>query len=386
MPVQREGDERVTSLELFFDLVFVLCITQCTTLMEADPTWTGLGRGLLVLGVLWWAWGGYAWFTSVLDPEEGMVRGAMFGVMAALLVAAMAVPHAFRDEGLTFAVAYGVVRVGHLLLFGVASRELPDLRRSLVTALVPSTLVGVGLLVAASQVDGSAQTALWSVALAIDVGGPFVLGSGGWHLVPKHFAERYGLVFLIALGESIAALGRGAEGELTAGIITAAVAGVACCAAMWWAYFDVVALVAERRLSAAEVGKPQNELARDAYSLLHYLLVAAVVLVAFGLRQTLAQVDRPLAAVPAAALVGGVALYLLAHVAVRLRTVRSVNRQRLVLGVVLLALVPVARHVDALAALAGVSVLLWALITYEATRFAAARDAVRHGDHDRPPS
>jgi low temperature requirement protein LtrA len=155
---------------------------------------------------------------------------------------------------------------------------------------------------------------------------------------------------------------------------------------MWWAYFDVVALVAERRLSAAEVGKPQNELARDAYSLLHYLLVAAVVLVAFGLRQTLAQVDRPLAAVPAAALVGGVALYLLAHVAVRLRTVRSVNRQRLVLGVVLLALVPVARHVDALAALAGVSVLLWALITYEATRFAAARDAVRHGDHDRPPS
>jgi low temperature requirement protein LtrA len=384
--VHREGDERVTPLELFFDLVFVLCITQCSTLMEADPTWHGVGKGLLVLAVLWWGWEGYAWFTSVLDPEEGMVRGAMFAVMAAFLVAAMAVPQAFGDLGLTFAIAYAVVRVGHLVLFGVASRGIPALRRSVWTGLVPSTLVGVALLVGASQVGGAGKVGLWVAAIGLDVAGPFIFGAEGWHLVPRHFAERHGLIFLIALGESIAALGRGADHGMTAGLITAAVIGVACCAAMWWAYFDVVALVAERRLSAATIGREQNELARDSYSLLHYPMVAGVVLVAFGLRQTLAHEDQRLASVPAAALVGGMAVYLLAHVAFRLRNVRSVNRQRLLLGLVLLAAVPVAHRVDAIVALAGITVLLWALIGYEATRFAAARDAVRHAGHDLPPS
>src|SRR3954469_14655358 len=132
--VLREG-ERVTPLELFFDLVFVLCITQCTALMAADPTWKGLGKGLLVLAVLWWAWTGYAWLTSVVDPEEGAVRIAMFGAMAALLVAALCVPRAFEDLGLPSAGALGIVRIGHLVLFGVASRDDPVLRRSIWTAL-----------------------------------------------------------------------------------------------------------------------------------------------------------------------------------------------------------------------------------------------------------
>jgi low temperature requirement protein LtrA len=383
--VHREGDERVTPLELFFDLVFVLCITRCTTLMEADPTWSGVGRGLLVLAVLWWAWVGYAWFTSVLDPEEGMVRGAMFGVMAAFLVAAMAVPRAFEDHGLTFAIAYGVVRLGHLVLFGVASRDLPTLRRAVWTGLVPSTLVGVGLLVVASQVDGGGKVVCWCAAIGLDVLGPYLFGAEGWRIVPRHFAERHGLIFLIALGESIAALGL-ADHDLTALVLTAAGVGVACCAAMWWAYFDVVALVAERRLSAAAVGREQNEMARDSYSLLHFPLVAGVVLVAFGLRQALEHVDRPLARVPAATLVGGMAVYLLGHVAFRLRNVRSINPQRLLLAIVLLALVPVAHHVDGIVVLVGVTALVWLMIGYEATRFAVARDAVRHGTHDEPPS
>lgn len=384
--MHREGDPRVTPLELFFDLVFVLAITQCTASMAADPTWSGMGKGLLVLAVLWWAWEGYAWFTSVLDPEEGVVRGAMFGAMAGLLVTALCVPEAFGAEGLTFAVAYGVVRIGQLALFGVASRDIPSLRRSVVVGLVPSTVVGVGLLVVASQVHGAAQVSLWVTAIALDVAGPFVFGSEGWMLVAHHFAERHGLIFLIALGESIVAIGVGAEHGLTGGVITGAVVAVGLCAAMWWAYFDVVALVAERRLSAAEVGREQNEMARDSYSLLHYPMVAGVVLVALGLKTTLAHVDEPLEMVPAAALVGGVGLYLLAHVAFRLRNVRTLNPQRLALAVVLFALVPVAHQVDALVALSGVTVLLWAMIGYEATRFANARDAVRHGAYDMPPS
>src|SRR3954470_23798407 len=124
--VMRE-DERVTALELFFDLVFVLALTQCTTLMSHDPTWAGMAKELAVLGVLWWSWGGYAWLTSVVDPEEGAVRLVMFVAMGAFLVCALAVPQAFGNYGLLFACAYAVVRGAHIALFMVASSEEPDL-------------------------------------------------------------------------------------------------------------------------------------------------------------------------------------------------------------------------------------------------------------------
>ena len=125
----REG-ERVTPLELFFDLVFVLAITQCTALMAHHPTWSGLAQGLLVLGMLWWAWVGYAWLTSVLDPEEGAVRLVMFGAMAALLIVSLCVPEAFGDLALVFALAYGAVRIAHIALFMLASPEDDALRHS----------------------------------------------------------------------------------------------------------------------------------------------------------------------------------------------------------------------------------------------------------------
>jgi low temperature requirement protein LtrA len=348
--------------------------------MAARGSWEGVGQGLLVLTVLWWAWGGYAWLTSVLNPEEGAVRFAMFGAMAAFLVAALAIPDVFEETGLTFAVAYGVIRVAHLVLFGLASRESPDLRRSIWVALVPGTVIGTALLVIASQLDDTAQGIVWLVALALDMGAPLVFGAAGWQLVPGHFADRYGLIFLIALGESIVAIGIGAEGGLDGGMITAAVVGLALAAAMWWAYFDVVALAAERRLEEQPTGRVQNEMARDSYSFLHLPMVAGVVLVAYGLKKTLEHVGDPLETVPATALVGGVALYLLAHVAFRWRNMRTLNRQRLVLAVGLMALLPVARDVDALVALAGVATLLWALIAYEVIVFREARDRIRHLD------
>jgi low temperature requirement protein LtrA len=142
--VMREG-ERVTPLELFFGLVFVLALTQCTTLMAGTPTWMGLLKGLLVLGMLWWSWVGYAWLTSVVDPEEGAVRLAMFAAMAPFLVAALCVPGAFGSEALLFACAYGAVRTAHIVLFMLASREDPPLRRS-VLGLATSTAIGAGML------------------------------------------------------------------------------------------------------------------------------------------------------------------------------------------------------------------------------------------------
>ena len=375
--VRREG-EQVTPLELFFDLVFVLAITQCTALMSGNPTWTGLVQGILVLGMLWWAWVGYAWLTSVIDPEEGVVRLVMFVSMAALLVASLAVPDAFGDLGLTFAIAYALLRGCWLVLFFIASADTAMLRHSIWIGLVPSTAVGVGLLVGASFLDGSAQLTLWCVALAIDMLGPFLFGSEGWKLEPHHFAERHGLIFIIALGESIVAIGVGSEAGVDAGVITAAVLGVALAATMWWAYFDVVAIVAARVLAGLPVGRQQNEMARDSYSFLHFPMIAGVVLIALGLKKTIAHVDESLVPETAFALVGGLAIYLFAHIAFRWRNVHSINKQRLVIAIALVAFIPFADRPDALVTLAIVTTAMVALIAYEAIHLADARDQIRH--------
>jgi low temperature requirement protein LtrA len=371
------SEDRVTPLELFFDLVFVLAITQCTALMADNPTWEGLAQGLLVLGVLWWSWVGYAWFTSVVDPEEGVVRFAIFAAMAALLVVALCVPEAFDDLALLFACGYAVVRFAQIALFIVASRDDPALRRS-VMGLAGGTAIGVGLLVAASAVDGALQGALWALALMLDMGEPYLFGSEGWKLVPGHFAERHGLIVIIALGESIVAIGLGAEGDVDAGVVAAAVLGVVVAAALWWLYFDVVALVAERRLSKAAAGREQNEIARDSFSYLHFPMVAGIVLVALGLKKTLEHVEDPLDVEIALAMLGGTAVYLLAHVAFRWRNVHRFSTQRLLCAVLLVALIPAAVELPALATLGIVAALLVVLIAYERVQFAELRERLRH--------
>jgi low temperature requirement protein LtrA len=381
----REG-EVVKPLELFFDLVFVLGFTQCTALMADDPTWEGIGRGMLVLAVLWWAWVGYAWLTSVIEPEEGAVRIAIFAAMAGLIVAGLCVPEAFGDRALLFATAYGVVRAGHIALYLIASRENPGLRHSVV-GLGISTALAVGLLIGASFLGVGGQEGLWAAAILIDWGGPALFGVTGWTLVPGHFAERHGLVIILALGESIIAIGVGAEVDLTAGVVTAAVLGVGLAAAIWWTYFDVVALVTARRLTLATEGRERNMLARDSYSYLHFPMVAGIVLAALGIEETLAHVDHALDGVHAFALLGGVAVYLLAHVALRLRNAGTVNVQRLVLALALFAVIPVAMQIPALATLAGINVLLWATIAYETIRvYDERRYRLRHGLDVDPPS
>jgi low temperature requirement protein LtrA len=370
-------DARVTALELFFDLVFVLALTQCTALMAADPTWDGLAKGLLVLAVLWWSWVGYAWLTSVVDPEEGAVRLIIFAAMAALLVASLCVPHVFGSEAGLFAGAYAVVRAAHILLFTLASRQDPNLRRS-VTGLAVSTAIAVGILGLAAFADDGLRLGLWALAVVLDCGGPLVFGVEGWKLVPGHFAERHGLIVLIAIGESIVAIGVGAQETITVGIVVAAVLGTAVAGAFWWLYFDVVALAADRRLSRAAPGREQNSMARDSFSYLHFPMVAGIALVAVGMKKTLVHVDDPLKLVPATAMLGGTAVYLAAHVAFRLRNIGTLNKQRLVVAAAVLVLLPVGIRLPALVTLAILAVVLAALITYEAVRFADARDRIRH--------
>jgi low temperature requirement protein LtrA len=374
--VLREGAD-VTPLELFFDLVFVLALTQCTQLMADQPTWEGVAKGLLVLGVVWWGWVGYAWLTSVVDPEEGAVRLVMFAAMAGFLVVALCVPEAFDDDALVFALAYGAVRVAHILLFLVASRDDPGLRSSTI-GLAGSTALGTGLLVTAAFADGWVQGALWLAALLLDMAGPAFFGTAGWHLVPHHFAERHGLIIIIALGESIVAIGAGVEGQVDLGIAAAAAVGTAIAAGQWWLYFDIVALVAARRLEQAEPGVEQNAIARDSFSYLHFPMVAGIVLVALGMKKTLGHVEDPLKTVPAVALLGGTAIYLLAHVAFRWRNVHRFSAQRLAGALVALALIPLAVELPALATISLVAVLLAVLIVYETLRFAELRDRMRH--------
>ncbi|MEY2571138.1 MAG: hypothetical protein QOE63_1488 [Acidimicrobiaceae bacterium] len=375
--VLRGDVERVTPLELFFDLVFVLALTQCTALMADVPSWAGVAQAMAILMVLWWSWGGYAWLTSVVDPEEGVVRIAMFAAMAAFLVCAISVPGAFDDEAFLFAAAYAAVRVAHIALFVIASRDQPDLRKSVI-GLGISTAIGVGLLLAAAATDNVLQGSLWAVAITLDLAGPYFFGVEGWQMVPRHFVERFGLIIIIALGESIVAIGAGIHGDITAGIVAAAVLGIAVSGALWWLYFDIVALVAERRLVNAAPGRERNSLGRDSFGYLHFPMVAGIILVALGFKKTVGDVDKHLDLIPAVGLLGGTAVYLLAHVAFRWRNVHRFSSQRLVTATVCAALIPLALEIPSLATLAILAAVLVALLAYESIRFAELRDRLRH--------
>jgi low temperature requirement protein LtrA len=371
-----ERGQRVTPLELFFDLVVVFAITQVTGFLSDDPTWSGLLRGLLLLGALWWAWAAYAWLTNTLDPEEGAVRLVMFGSMAAMLIVSLAVPNAFGDDGVTFGIAYFIVRGLHLVLYAIAGKGDRDLLAAVLRT-VPTAVIGPVLLVVAGFLEGPAQLALWGAALAIDYLGVLVGHMRGWRVSPEHFVERHGLVIIIALGESIIAIGVGAAGlPLEPGVILAALLGIAVSACLWWSYFDWAIFIAQARLAEAS-GVEQARLARDLYSYLHLPMVAGIVLFSLGLKTTLAQVDEPLPTIPVLGLCGGVALYFLAHVALRLRIGGGLGHGRPLAAVVLVAMFPLALAVPALAALAMVAAVCIALIAYEALRYPNSRAWIR---------
>ena len=369
-------EQRVTPLELFFDLVFVFAITRVTSLMAHDLSWTTIGQGLLVLAALWWGWSAFAWLTNHVAGDDGRARLVVFVAMAAMVLVALAVPEAFGDHALLFALAYLVMRMAHLGLYWVASREEAEVHVA-VARLLPTAIAGPLLLVAAAFTDGTLQAALWVIALAIDYGGPLVTGVAGYRVHPAHFAERFSLIVIIALGESIVAIGVGAGDEpLDAAIGTAAVLALVASAGLWWAYFDVMAPVAHRRLGELR-GVARNTLARDSFAYLHLPMIAGIELFALGVEQVVGHVGEELSIEASTALFGGVALYLLAHVAFKARLVGSLSRPRLAAAVVCVACIPLGTQLTAVAALALVTALVVALIAYETLRFAADRARVR---------
>lgn len=372
-----EREQRVTALELFFDLVFVFAITQVTGFLYHGPSWTRLVEAFAILMVLWFAWTGYAWLGNTAGSDEGPMRVVLLAAMAPLLVASLAVPQAFGKDALVFGVAYFLVRALHIVAYGLLARGNPELR-AVVLRLARTILPAAGLLVVAGAVPGTGRALCWGAALAIDYGGLMLSSTEGWRVEPAHFAERHGLIIIIALGESIVALGVGASGlALDAGVVAGVVLGLAVAGCLWWAYFDVVATVAERKLrEAGPAGRAR--IARDSYSYLHLPMVAGIVVFAFGVKETLVHVHAHLGTVPAAALCGGVALYLLALSTFKRRNIGSFNYPRLVAAAALFALVPVATRVPALLALGLVAAVSCAMIAYEVRRYAEARDRIRH--------
>jgi len=369
------SEKRVVPLELFFDLVFVFAITQVTVLMSQHPTWEGLGQGLLVLTAVWWCWGAYAWLTNYIAADEGLERLLMFVVMGAMLIAALAVPHAFDEDALLFGLAYAVARWMHIFIWAEANDDV-DTGQAIVR-LARTALPAPALLIVAGLVDdGTLRAALWIVGLGIDYAGPYVYGVSGFRVSPGHFAERFALIVLIALGESIVAIGAGVTGELDAGVLAAAAFGLIVSCSMWWAYFDVVAVVSERRFRRMPADL-RVRIARDSYSYLHLPMIAGIVLVALGVKKTIGHVDEPLKIVPAAALFGGISLYYAGHVGFRLRNLGTINRGRTVALVASLVLIAVTREFDALLVLACAAALTASVIAYEATHFREARRRIR---------
>src|SRR5687768_1995463 len=367
-------EKRVAPLELFFDLVFVFALTQVTALMSEDPTWGGLGRGLLILSALWWAWGAYAWLTNYVAAEEDVERLLILAVMGAFLIAALAVPEAFGDDALVFGIAYAAARWLHIFIFAEANEDVDA--RDAIRRLARTALPAPALLIGAAFLDGTAQALVWALALSVDFAGPYVFGVRGFRVSPGHFAERFALLVIIAIGESIVAIGTGLQGELDVGTVSAALLGLLIAFALWWAYFDVVAIAAERRFRASE-GYRRLRIARDSYSYLHLPMIAGIVLVALGVKKTLGHVDEPLKTIPSVALFGGIALYYAGHVGFRLRNVGTVNRPRLVALAVCLALIPVGKEVDAIVAVGLAALVASTVIAYEAIHYADARRRVR---------
>ncbi len=398
--IQAVGEEaKVTPLELFFDLVFVYALTQVTALMANGLSGRRVLEGMIVLALIWWCWVGYSWLGNVAQADEGWTRGAFIGVMATMFVGALAIPEAFIDRPgglsapLVVAVCYAIVRCVHLGIFALAGRAVSDpglihqlLRFAVVMAL------SIALLVAGALAGGDTELWLWLAAVLVDYVGTQLIGAAGWRLhSPAHFAERHGLIIIIALGESIVAIGVGAAAPISTEIIIGGVLGIALVATMWWPYFDVTSLAAERAFARRE-GVERNRIARDAYSYLHLPMVAGIVIAALGLKKVLGYIagddghdwSDSLHGIALAALHVGPAVYLLSLVAFRFRNVRSLGRSRLTAAAVLLVTIPLGGQIGALGDLVLVTAIMTSLIVFEALRYADDRHRIRHLDGHAP--
>jgi low temperature requirement protein LtrA len=370
---RRRGEEqRATTLELFYDLVFVFAITQISHLLLVHLSWEGVGQSLVVLLAVWWSWNYTTWVTNELDPESIIVRLLVIGLMLASLLMAIAIPEAFGERALLFAGAYVAIQVGrHLFLtFAAAGRGTVERARA---GAILTWFVAAGVLwIAGALADGTARTLLWVTAIAVDYAAPFTqfwipgrprLSPQTWQVQVSHFAERFQLFIIIALGESIVITGATTSGlELDAARLAAFTVAFLGSAAMWWLYFNYVARIAERRL---ELAANRTVLARDAYAYLHAVMVAGVIVAAVGDELAIAHPTEELPGREVAAVVAGPALYLVAHALFRLRMAGTISWKRLGGGIACVAAGALGGVVSGLVLATLVTAILIAVIAAE---------------------
>lgn len=361
---QRAGPRSEGNLELFFDLVFTFAMSQVTQLVVGDPSPTGYGRAALALLALWWAWAGYTWLINTFDTANVWHEAIVIAAMAAMLVAAAALPAAFGSGALVFAVALLTVRLIHVVKFVALSAHEDAALRQSTRRIAPAFVAAPACIVAAAFVDSPGRELLWVAAAVIDYGAPGVLGLGGFRVSPSYFVSRHGSIIIIALGEVVVQLGGAARNLDRWQVVAALLLGVAVMATFWWTYFGLTS-GARQRLEQA-TGTERAHLARDAYSYLHLPLVAGIMLFAVGAHATIERATAPLPLAPAVALACGMALFYFADVAYRWRDHRQIPVDRAVTGVLAAATLPALPHLPALAALgllAGIGVcrLTWEL-------------------------
>ena len=380
-------DDGVTTFELFFDLVFVFAVTQVTGFMAHEGDGVGVVRGLLLLALLWWAWEAYAWLGNQARADEGLTRAGMIVAMAAIFVVALTVPEAWEDlpggvDGpVVLVTAYVVARIVHLAVYNAAALGDEGLRRQIAITFVPM-LSGAALLFLGALVGGSAQTALFAAGLAVDWAGTYVTSKeGNWRIhSPRHWSERHGLFVILAIGESIVAIGVGAaQLPISIPLLLGAVLGLLVSVCLWWLYFDLVSLAAEHVLVDLTPAE-RVKIAVDAYTYLHFPLVAGIVLAALGVEEVLAHAEdtERLGTFAAAALAGGLALYLGGHLAFKRRMHGQLNALRLGAALVLVASIPLCAVLPPLGALAVAFGVLAALVAAESVIHAEKRRGL-HG-------
>jgi low temperature requirement protein LtrA len=327
--------QRASTLELFFDLVFVFAITQVSHLLLAHVSWEGAGQAALLLLVVWWAWQYTTWVTNELDPDSTVVRLLLIGLMLACLVMAIAIPQAFGDKALLFAGAYVAIQVGRHSFLTFAAADAGTMERERAGRILTWFCAAGVLWIVGALAEGETRTALWLAALALDYGAPLVLfwvpgrprlAGGTWEVGTGHFTERFGLFVIIALGESIVLIGATtAELELDAATVVAFGGAFLGTAALWWLYFTSIAGLAERALAQSE---DRAVLARDAYTYGHVLIIAGILLTAVGDELVIAHPREELATGELIAVVAGPALYLLAQAFLRLRMTGRISGRR----------------------------------------------------------
>jgi low temperature requirement protein LtrA len=379
-------DHSATDFELLFDLVYVFALTQVTGYVGHAHTVAGAVQGVLMLALLWWTWCAYTWLGNQARADEGLLRTGMAVAMTAIFVVALTIPEAWHDaEGgldgpVVFVLGYLVVRAVHLTVYGVAAGDDADLRHQLAISWFWLALGGT-LLVVGALLGGWAETALFAAALAVDWGGTYVTSrDGNWRVhSATHWTERYGLFVILAIGESIVAIGVGAaDHAISVPLLLAAVLGVGASICLWWLYFDVVSVAAEHRFHEA-TGAERVRMAIEAYTYGHFPIVAGIIVAAIGVEGVLAHAgdSAGLGAFYAVPLYGGTALYLAGHLFFKRRVLGSTSWERPVALAALLLALPLAIVLPPLAALAGIVAILGTLIAVESRRYAELRSSVR---------